>query len=476
VAFEEGDEKTAETWLLLGASLTEYLPRLPVPLPKSPPVSRHKSPIPHSLSVPMGLPSSTYSFPSSASAPPGSSQLRKTSPSHASIYSTDSPHPAQARAAARSVSSSRKMTPASSKSSSPRQATVGLPPNTSRRRSVFGGRDTLESEFLRRGSISLLRRPSISMSTLSVHSVSPGEKIGGGSLRHVGEGALDDSDSSGSGSAGDATGDDQGSSDGEQALPSPGLLHTRTMPTPSPLSRVAGRQHWTEDEEDGEGRENNDEDDASPSPGSTDTDSSYSSSPPRRRKSSSSNSNSKSRRQAKQIKSRSRSSTVALLAAPVPPRLTHQYSSSSIRTVTAAERELERDEHGLKGEGTFRDVRETVRAQARSELGVDSVIENGNGVETRAEMEVEAEDIDAAKLTDRLLEVIRGDEKRFRELAWDALREALEGFADEVCVCVIACHCKALTELSGRRPNVCHASVDCACRTPNIDQKSNPFR
>lgn len=41
------------------------------------------------------------------------------------------------------------------------------------------------------------------------------------------------------------------------------------------------------------------------------------------------------------------------------------------------------------------------------------------------------EDADAGNLTDRLLEVVRVDEKRFRELAWDALREALEEFADE---------------------------------------------
>lgn len=296
-----------------------------------------------------------------------------------------------------------------------------------------------------------------------MHSVSPVEKIGGGggggSLRHVGEGALDDSDSSsGSGKADgkDATGDDRESNDGERSLPSSGIAPTRTIPAPSPLSRVAGRQHWTGDEEDEE-QEYNDEDDASPSPGSTDTDSTSSSSPPRRRKSSSSN-NSKTRRQVKRIKSRSRSSTVALLAAPSPPRLTHQYSSSSIRTVTAGERELERDEHGLKGEGTFRDLRGGMRPHARSEAGLDSVMGHGNGVEGAEGAGME--DADAGNLTDRLLEVVRVDEKRFRELAWDALREALEEFADEVRMfdCVLM---YSIDESSGRRSNVCHACIDC---------------
>jgi hypothetical protein len=80
---------------------------------------------------------------------------------------------------------------------------------------------------------------------------------------------------------------------------------------------------------------------------------------------------------------------------------------------------------------------------------VDSVVGNENEVEVEAaveEAEEEVGDVDLAKLTDRLLEVIRADEKRFRGLAWEALREALEGFADEVRV-VRACCCMALMEL-----------------------------
>lgn len=427
---EEGDEQAAQTWLLLGASLSECMPGLPTPPHTfiSNPASRQKSPIPFSLSVPSSMPNHAYTFPSSVSAPPGSTQLRKTSPGHMSTQSTDSP---RARASARSVSSSRKLTPVSSKSSSPRQGPVALP--TPRRLSVFGGRDALESDLLRRGSISLLRRPSIT--TPSVHSSSPGEKGGGvGSLRHVGEGALDDSDSSsesGSGDGEDASGGDGGSSEGERPLSSSVLSHLKVMPTPSPLSQVAGRQHWTEDEGDGAEQEYDDEDDESPSPGSTDTDSESSSSPPRQRKLSGSSSR-KAKRQVKGLKSRSRSSTVALLAAPVPPRLTHQHSSGSVRTVTAGERELEREEHGLKGMSTSRDVRGGAQAQTRSELG--AVVENGNGTGI-GEHDAEVAGVDS-KLTDRLFEIIRADERRFREIAWNALRKALDDFADEVCAFV----------------------------------------
>jgi hypothetical protein len=404
----------------------------PPPLSTSTP--GHKHSVVHSFSAPTGLPSSTYTFPSSASTPPGSSQLRKPSPTLTTIHSTDSPHHAHSHA--RSISSSRKMTPASSKSTSPRHAPAPLPPNTPRRSSVFGGRDLLESELLRRGSLSLLRRPSISISTPSVHSTSPGEKTGGDSLRHVGEGALDDSDSSSASGSSESEGgvdDEGGSSDGEYPIRSPGLPHMKTVPTPSPLSRVAGRQHWTEDEGDG-AREYEDEDEASPSPGSTGSDSSGSSSLPRRRKSSGSNSHSRPRRQVKRFKSRSRSSTVALLAAPAPPRPARQHSNSSIRTVTAGEvsfRELERDGHGLKGEGTFRDARGGI-LQTQSEFGPGSVIEDGiqSGI-----VAAESEDMDLAKLTDRLVEVVRADEKRYRGLAWDAIRQALEGFANEVCIC-----------------------------------------
>jgi hypothetical protein len=336
-----------------------------------------------------------------------------------------------------STSTSRKMTPASSNSSSPRQISGPLPPITPRRPSVYSGKDTIDPELARRASISLYRRPSVS--THSAHSTSPGEKGAvNSSLRHVGEGALDDSDSSSASGSGD--GDDSseaGSSDEEsnlQPLISPGLPPIRSIPTPSPLSRVAGQQQWTEDESETRENENDDDEASSPSPRSTDTESTGSNSPRRRPKS-----NSKaSKRHSTRIMTRSRSSTVASLAAPPIRTLAHQDSFGSIRTVTAGEvsfrdHEAELHEHGygLKHEETHRNMRAThdrQKSQAVSEFVLDPP-DLGHVV---------AEDLtDPEKMTDRRIEMVRLDETRFRDLAWDALREALEAFADAVCVSTV---------------------------------------
>ena len=100
-----------------------------------------------------------------------------------------------------------------------------------------------------------------------------------------------------------------------------------------------------------------------------------------------------------------------------------------------------------------------VRRRRRSEFGVDSVDggegegqgegEGEGGVRVNVNVEdVDVEmnadvDVDPGKLTERLTEVVRADENKFREYVWDALREMLEGFADEVrflcAVCVSRC-------------------------------------
>lgn len=394
------------------------MPSLPTQLP---PTHTEIPQLPHSVSAPAAMPSSNYSFP-----PSGPSSARKSSPSRGSSLD---PRILPARSTS---STSRKMTPASSNSSSPRQVPVSLPPITPRRPSFMSGREVIDPELARRASLSLYRRPSVSAH--SAHSTSPGEKTAG-SLRHVGEGALDDSDSS-SASGSDDGDDFRGahSSDEEtnlRPLISPVLPPMRSAPTPSPLSRVAGQQQWTEDE--GETLENEDEDEvSSPSPRSTDTESSGSNSPRRRPKS-----NSKaSKRHSTWIKTRSRSSTVASLAAPPIRTLPRQGSFSSIRTVTAGEvsfrdHEAEPHEHGLKIEETLRDVRATHdrhASQAISEFTLDP---------TDTKDIVGEKPVDLEKMTDRRIEMVRLDEMRFRELAWDALREALETFADAVCLTVL---------------------------------------
>ncbi|KAF8067048.1 hypothetical protein FPV67DRAFT_1497690 [Lyophyllum atratum] len=404
VAFQARREHLAQVWLLLGASLTQVVPPSPSPPPSPTKPTPHPQnyPLPHSVSAPAVIPSS-YSFPGTGGNP---SQLRKTSPSHASALGRSA-----------SASTSRKMTPASSNASSPRQISSALPSVTPRRPSFFGGRADGDSDFSRRSSISLYRRPSISAP--GSHSLSPADR--GGSLRHVGEGALDDSDSSSASGSEGGHAANEGSSDDEehslQPLISPGLLPLRGIVAPSPLSRVAGQHQWREEEE---GREDEDDgDESSPSPRSTDTDSPGPTSP-RRRKSSKSASRSV-KRHPSRMKSRSRSSTVASLAAPVLPpaprdrALIHHDSYSSIRTVTVGEVSFPAHEtgRGVRAEETIRDVRgmhERHKSMAISEFALDPP--------TAGSREEE-------------VEMVTADEKRFTDFAWTALQEALERFADE---------------------------------------------
>ncbi|KAG5644463.1 hypothetical protein DXG03_008363 [Asterophora parasitica] len=380
-------------------------------------------PLPNSTHVSAGTPTS-YTFPASVSNP---TQLRKTSPSHLATRSA-------------SASTSRKMTPASSNASSPRQNANALPSMTPRRPSVFSTRDNGDSDLSRRSSISMYRRPSIA----AQGSLSPADKSG--SLRHVGEGALDDSDSS---SASESDGGDEamqgGYSDEEdnaQALVSPGLLSARGIAAPSPLSRVAGQQRWTEDEAE-ERREldddNGDDDDSesSPSPRSTDSESSGPSRSIVRRKNSLRSASRPLKRRAEHFKSRSRSSTVASLAAapPASPRcVVRQDSHSSIRTITAGETSFagQEAEAGVKPDDTVRDAvgatHERHRSMPISDLTLDPPTARG---ENQDPGEEEQSEVDSAELTDRRIEMITADEKRFREIAWAALRDALERFADE---------------------------------------------
>ncbi|KAG6873052.1 hypothetical protein C0995_003532 [Termitomyces sp. Mi166 len=403
VAFQARREEPAQTWLLLGASLADLIP--PTPAILSPTKVSSVQPTPHAVTSPT-VTSNLYSFPTSASTP---SQLRKASPNHAPLVTPRSA----------STSTSRKITPVSSNASSPRQIPVSLPPlpsTTPRRPSLFSGPRNVDSDFSRRPSVSMLRRPSISVP--GSHSLSPADKT---NLRHVGEGALDDSDSS---SAEESDGELNQSSDEEsglQSLVSPGFLPVRSAPVPSPLSRVAGQHHWAEDEVEGRNRSEDGDDSSSPSPGSTDTDSSE---PTiiRRRKTSKSASR-LTRRHSSLMHSRSRSSTVASLVAPSTPSLSRKDSYSSIRTVLATETPVQEGGSGLRQEETIRDIRVVPQGRRGSELIVDrpSAVDNP-----------ESDEINPDDLTERHVKIVSDDEKRLRNLAWTALREALEKYADEV--------------------------------------------
>lgn len=252
------------------------------------------------------------------------------------------------------------------------------------------------------------------------------------SLRHVGEGALDDSDSSdGSENCVAVSANAQDShSENEKDVPSdiprrPMMLKSRSLSMgrtgpahPSPLSRLAG-QRWTEDEDDG-GKEDED-DEASPSPGSTDSDGEGHSGrdsecSTRLRKvgvkaASVTRTRSRKNSTTKRLKSRARSATVAVLAASLPSpaqsasessHLVKQTSCSSIRTVTAG----------------------SVREQDQN---TGLIHHDGDA----SHADEESDDYQAWHgMTESRRRVVMEEEAQFRDAAWHALRGAVEEFAE----------------------------------------------
>ncbi|KAJ7594255.1 hypothetical protein C8J56DRAFT_926294 [Mycena floridula] len=397
LALQVGKEHIAQVWLLLATSLAEIAPPEPEILPMAETKTPRKPSLPSSVSAPAVLSTTSFTFPLA------SVSKKQSSPNHI----TDSIPRVSQRSG--STSTSRKLTPTSSNSSSPQQPINSLPPVTPRQ-PYLGRRESVDSNSS--------RRPlGYRRTSASIQSASPSDK-NSVKLRHVGEGALDDSDSSGS--------DDDvapSSEDETRNVPnlSPAMTSARLLPAhPSPLSRIAGRNRWSEDED---GQERDDDDASSPSPQSTDTEAADSEgSPPRR-----SHSDRSSRRHSSRKKSRSRSSTVALLAAPIsPPSLTHQTSHTSIRTVIAGENSLQDSENAraLKEEETIRNLasiptHQRQKSQAISEFVLDdSVIE-----EPRPTV--------PAHFTQRRQEIVSGEEEKLREMVWNVLRGILETFADE---------------------------------------------
>ncbi|KAK0480270.1 hypothetical protein IW261DRAFT_1551305 [Armillaria novae-zelandiae] len=404
LAFRTGKNRAGQVWLLVGASLADLAPDLD---------DEDKNP--GLYSSPVKSSSARDDAPSSPS--PGrhvplertdssATLTKKVSPSRASGYNAD------LGSTQRGVSSSGRITPSSSKNSSPRQGVSPLPPGTP---SLLGRRDSGESSMMRRSSV--YRRPSV-----SIHSSSPGDRSTS-SLRHIGEGALDDSDSSPSGNENETnTADDGHTSDDEgvQIPFSPSHPARRSSSVlPSPLSRVVGPHHWSGDEDD------NEEDDASPSPRSTDSeyDDNHESprpSPPRLPSRSSSSKRS-TRRGSLLRKSRSRSSTLASLPAPgsIKP-LARRTSPSSVKTVTVGEGVQSENMNGIKAEETVRELsHQKEKSMTISEVMLDLV--GGDGGSPSVPVDV----------TDRREDLVRLEEKRCRDLAWEALRDALDDFADE---------------------------------------------
>ncbi len=471
IAIDTGAHDAAQTWLLLASLLTRIVTP---PTPPLSPLPTSSLPLPHSASAPAAIPTITPLPLTAMPERPATvdatilGQVKDRSPGSLSRY-PDERH----RRSTSGHRSTHGITPTSSNGSSPRKPSTGLP-NVSA--AIFARRES-NSGFqppIRPRLPSTLRRPSFS--TQSMHSESPSESMRSHmSLRHIGEGALDDSDSDDSESDHGCDVPDDGHSATSSLdhhpppatappsarVPHSPYLHRNTTAHPSPLSKLALTSHqaWTEDERD---------DEDSPSPASTsggssdgDGDEGESGSDDVRgaggahRRISSTSIVRLSRRSSTKSGGRSGSSTVASLAVPSTPQkgLVKQESQSSIRTVTAGEATpggtlLRRDETIRDLEGAraalVRKSSSSLHQRAKSDaFSSDFVVNadregagdsggNGNGARTSS---------------DRTKVAIREAEQRLRGLAWETMRERFEQYSDEVCLYFSVVFClEKLTE------------------------------
>ncbi|KAG2077771.1 hypothetical protein BDR04DRAFT_1064549 [Suillus decipiens] len=479
VSIQAGSVHAAQVWLLLGSLLTDVIPEsIRSHSEKNHQVAMHLT---HSNSAPAAIPtvgtrsgshaSGSASKPAShraASSDSVSKMIQQTRPtstspaqSRTASQTYPQPHPQDKCSTSKNGSetsasreregerdgppttkpppNSRNLTPASSTSSSPRHIPTSLPPTpalppsaimtpaTPRRPSVL-----ISTAVQAQGHA---RRPSVYKRTSAAHSESPSTpsiSASDRSLRHVGEGALDDSDSSdGSENCVVVSANAQDShSENERDVPPdiprrPMMLKSRSLSMgrtgpvhPSPLSRLAG-QRWTEDE-DGGGKEDED-DEASPSPGSTDSDGEGhsgrdSEGSTRLRKvgvkaASVTKTRSRKNSTVKRLKSRARSATVAVLAASLPSpaqsasessHLVKQASCSSIRTVTAG----------------------SVREQDQN-----TGLMHHDGDASQADEEPDGYQAWRG-MTESRRRAVMEEEAQLREAAWHALRGAVEEFAE----------------------------------------------
>ncbi|EIW58869.1 uncharacterized protein TRAVEDRAFT_65085 [Trametes versicolor FP-101664 SS1] len=485
VALDVGAHDAAQTWLLLESLLTDLVTP---PTPPLSPLPITKAPLPHSTSAPAAIP--TISSVGSGTPLPQRSvtvdpslytKQKDTSPGSRSKYSDERYN--------RSTSGHRsphKGTPTSSTASSPRKPSTGLPNVPA---SIFARRESGAGlpPPMRPRLPSSFRRPSFgTQSMLSGHSESPSAESIRNSLRHVGEGALDDSDSSEGSSDHNGTegGDEpQANSDHEVEIPTPtsatsassssrapsasaAFLHRSTTANPSPLSRVAGKQTWTEDEK---------EDEDTPSPASTPESSggeedeygydasgdehalafmsaSTSAFPSRR-----TSMVRMPRRPSARSTTRSRSSTVASLAVattvpasspiPAPPpspqmpsrrrSVARQESTSTIRTVTVEAPPAGRTDGGLWRDETVRDLSggraASIRhARARSEARSADLLLDPERVGTGdAGAGVQTPHSSGRTSSDQTKAAVREAEERMRQLGWETVRERFEQYTDQ---------------------------------------------
>ncbi|EPQ54919.1 WD40 repeat-like protein [Gloeophyllum trabeum ATCC 11539] len=437
LAFAVGKEDAARAWLLVAALLTDLVPdSQPPPTPPRTPTSVATPPLPHSVSAPASVPilktrtgksGSQVSSRRASSSDPAAQQRGTSSPSPSRASSstlhhrTDAPPPQRRNTP----------TPASSTSPSPRRVNVALPPLAPRRESG--------TSLFKPRALSLYRRPSVSRSVPE----SPGEGARS-SLRHVGEGALDDSDS-------DSDGEEEEEEQARaRAYRAPALGAKVAPATPSPLSRDS--QEWSEGEEDRDG--DGDDEEESPSPASTDTEGGEDADADADAVGDSSSERARARRSRSRSEPRSRSSTIASLAARAArPPLSQRGSCSSMRTVVAEagarnaplrRDDTVRDLRGARagtGAGAGASSRATSRKASPAHTRQTSLALSGELISDTGHRRASKSRSPVRGRKRREEEEVRERERKLREVGWSALRDSLEVFADmgDVQTCAMLC-------------------------------------
>ncbi|KAF5368038.1 hypothetical protein D9758_004483 [Tetrapyrgos nigripes] len=465
-AFRAGHHQAAQVWLLIAASVTNIIPEtppIPVAQPKKPP---RPKPIPmeHSYSAPAAMSSIPFTFPQVVS---------KTSPGRTSTLGSDkvsipnqnpnqngnSNHVSQ-RSMSATSSGFRRVTPGSSAHSSPHQGSSALPPSplTSKHPSYLGRRESVDSGLsvasssrLSGGAASSSRR----LSSLRRPSVSTTHSPSSLSLKHVGEGALDDSDSdsssgsgvSGVGGVGKSGGpfsDDEEEASNLRPLISPALVPTR-IANPSPLSRVIRHHRWVQLED---GMDERDDDGGdTPSPRSTDSESISDVDV---------GGNAATPHAIRTIMTRRRSSTTAIKRKSKSrsqssfgiPKANRSSSASGVVPLGIGGDDREQSVSTESKTGVIKEPRSATNHHREKSVAVSELILN-DGDSTSVPGSSEALVI---TWTQRDPEIVVAEEKRFRQITWDALRGSLEDFAESGDVQMCAMMAMLIPQELGLKP------------------------
>lgn len=502
VALEAGKPDAAQTWLLLSSLLTDIVPsQVPTPTSHVMPLPFINPRLPHSVSAPAAVPTMgqlvpeqparSFSADCTGTLVGDDSRLTTSSSRHSTKSRTYSSSTHSITSVEKGYLSPLRTTPVSSTTPSPHPPAIPLPTTPtsvststiSRKSSATGATSSLMPSPMRIRLGSSYRRPSF-----NTQSSQPGSSIADidlrsshSTLKYIGEGVLEDTDSEDGGDAEEP--DDKpfdGGSDAEaqrtrESEDKPGLSRKPShlssywrersaSAQPSPLSRVAGQQDWTEDERDEED---------SPSPASTDdsdpSSGEHDGAPAYKRHGRHRSSTSRSRRssmRSTRTKDRSRSATVASLTVSTSPALTparakllkHESRGSSIRTVTVTPTPTSvhmSDSAYPSAAGTPRDGIRRVSGSSKYPASITSAVlrqETGrsasalssnrrSGVfydEDALVLERDqggsraAQSLSIARMDQEYKESILRTEARLREVGWNALKGTLEVLADEV--------------------------------------------